>query len=63
MQNQDLTYDDGGRYMGRLIINHGKGEKANVIPKIIQHNSKPEIVFFANLKKIKLGDELLYEYS
>ena len=47
--------------MGRLI-NHGKGRHANVVPKIVEFNAKPEIVFFAK-KNINLGDELLYDYG
>ena len=59
--SKDSTFEDGGRYMGRLI-NHGKGRHANVVPKIVEFNAKPQIVFFAK-KNINLGDELLYDYG
>lgn len=47
------------QYLGRLI-NHSL--KTNVMPKIVEINEVPRLIFIAT-QQIDIGEELLYNYN
>ena len=58
----DATCEDGLHY-GRLLNHSSCSQKINVVPKVITEGQRtPRVIFFAT-KKIRPGQELLYNYA